>query len=134
MQRKHGATVVLGVDLVASLEDNAEGVKDLKTHYVPLGINFFHPSGLSASLKGTYIDQDGEFERQGTLGTFEDGDDSFWLFDAAIRYRLPKRYGFVTVGATNLFDEDFEHFDSDRDNPRIQPDRTVFARVTLALP
>ena len=115
-------------------EDNAEGVKDLKTHYVPLGINFFHPSGLSASLKGTYIDQDGEFERQGTLGTFEDGDDSFWLFDAAIRYRLPKRYGFVTVGATNLFDEDFEHFDTDRDNPRIQPDRTVFARVTLALP
>jgi Tfp pilus assembly protein PilF len=116
-------------------EDNPEGAKDLKTHYVPLGINFFHPSGLSASLKGTYIDQDGTFQRQGAApGTFEDGDDDFWLVDAAIRYRFPKRYGFFTVGATNLFDEDFNHFDTDEDNPRVQPDRTVFARLTLALP
>jgi hypothetical protein len=85
-------------------------------------------------LKGTYIDQNGKFERQGTLRTFEDGDDNFWLFDAAIRYRLPKRYGFITVGATNLFDEEFQFFDSDRDNPRIIPDRFFFARVTLAIP
>ncbi|MGD8410380.1 MAG: TonB-dependent receptor, partial [Desulfobacterales bacterium] len=67
-------------------------------------------------------------------GEFENGDDNFWLFDAAIRYRLPKRYGFLTVGAKNLFDEDFEHFDTDVDNPRVQPDRSVFARVTLAIP
>jgi outer membrane receptor protein involved in Fe transport len=117
-------------------EDFAEGAKDLETHYVPLGINFFHPTGLSVSLKGTYIDQKGKFERQGAagIGEFENGDDNFWLFDAAIRYRLPKRYGFLTVGAKNLFDEDFEHFDTDVDNPRVQPDRSVFARVTLAIP
>jgi tetratricopeptide (TPR) repeat protein len=115
-------------------EDFAGGAKEVTTHYVPLGINFFHPSGLSASLKGTYIDQDGEFERQGTLGVFEDGDDSFWLVDAAIRYRFPKRYGFLTLGARNLFDEDFEHFDTDIDNPRVQPERTVFGKVTLAFP
>jgi tetratricopeptide (TPR) repeat protein len=115
-------------------EDHAEGAKDVETHYFPLGINFFHPSGLSVLLKGTYIDQHGKFERQGTLGTFENGSDDFWLVDAAVRYRFPKRYGFFTVGATNLFDEDFEHFDNDVDNPRIQPDRTFFARVTLALP
>ncbi len=48
-------------------EDFAVGAKDVKTHYVPLGINFFHPSGLSASLKGTYVDQDGSFERQDDL-------------------------------------------------------------------
>ena len=75
-------------------EDLTDGAKEVKTHYIPLGINFFHPSGLSASLKGTYVNQDGKFERQGTLGTFEDGDDKFWLVDAAIRYRFPKRYGF----------------------------------------
>ena len=111
-----------------------EGASEVRTHYVPLGINFFHPSGLSATLKGTYIDQDGKFERQGTLGTFENGDDDFWVVDAAISYRLPKRYGFITVGATNLFDEEFQYFDTDRDNPRIQPDRFFFARVTLAIP
>ena len=51
-----------------------------------------------------------------------------------IYYRLPKRYGFVTVGATNLFDEKFNYFEVDVDNPHIQPGRVFFARVTLALP
>jgi len=112
----------------------ADGAKLVETNYVPLGFNFFHPSGLSASLTGTYIDQQGSFERQGSLGTFENGDDQFWLVDAAIRYRFPKRYGFFTVGVSNLSDEDFEHFDTDRDNPRIQPDRYFFASITLAVP
>jgi tetratricopeptide (TPR) repeat protein len=115
-------------------EDFSEGAKEVKTHYVPLGINLFHPSGLSASLQGTYVNQDGEFARQGTPQVFEDGDDKFWLVDAAIKYRFPKRYGFVTVGVTNLFDEDFEHFDPDRNNPRVQPDRLFFVSATLALP
>jgi tetratricopeptide (TPR) repeat protein/opacity protein-like surface antigen len=112
----------------------AEGAKTVKTHYFPLGINFFHPSGLSAMLKASYVNQHGEFERQMALGTFERGKDDFWLFDAAISYRLPKRYGFFTVGAKNLFDKEFQHFDTDPDNPRIQPKRFFFARVTLALP
>jgi tetratricopeptide (TPR) repeat protein len=115
-------------------EDFADGAKEVRTHYVPLGVNFSHPSGLSASLKATYVYQDGEFERQGTLGVFEDGDDDFWVVDAAIRYRFPKRYGFFTVGVRNLLDTDFEHYDTDRNNPRIQPDRSVFAVITLALP
>jgi len=114
--------------------DFADGARNFETHYVPLGLNFFHPIGLSASLKGTYVNQDGEFERQGTIGSFESGDDDFWLVDAALRYRLPKRFGFLTAGVKNLFDEEFEYFDSDRVNPRILPDRSAFAKITLALP
>jgi hypothetical protein len=124
-------------------EDFAFDAKEVETHYIPLGINFFHPSGFSAGLKGTYVKQNGKFERQGTLGTFEDGDDSFWLMDAAINYRITKRHGFITVGVTNLFDEDFEYFDTDFKSspendkpifamPRIQPDRSVFLQFTLA--
>jgi hypothetical protein len=63
-----------------------------------------------------------------------DGDDDFWLVDAAINYRLPKRYGFITIGASNLLDEDFKYFDSDLNNASIQPDRSAFVRFTLALP
>jgi tetratricopeptide (TPR) repeat protein len=113
-------------------EQFALGAKEAETNRVPLGINFFHPSGLSATFKGTYIDQQGSFEQQGTIGTFENGEDDFWVVDAAISYRLPKRYGFITVGANNLFDEDFEHLDTDIDNPRIQPDSFFFVRLTLA--
>ena len=68
------------------------------------------------------------------VGVFEDGEDDFWLVDAAIRYRFPKRYGFLTVGVRNLFDKDFEYYDTDFDNPAIQPDRVFFATITLALP
>jgi len=62
------------------------------------------------------------------------GHDSFWLVDTGINYRLPKRYGFVTVGASNLFDQQFNYFDTDFNNSRIHPGRMVFGKVTLALP
>jgi len=115
-------------------DSSAARATTVETNYVPLGVNFFHPSGLSASLTGTWVKQQGSFNRQTALNTFENGDDDFLLFDAAIRYRLPKRYGFFTVGVSNLTDEDFEHFDTDRDNPRFQPDRYFFASFTLAVP
>jgi outer membrane receptor protein involved in Fe transport len=108
------------------------GVTELDTHRVPLGINILHPSGLSASLTTTYWNQDGEFQSPLT-GEIRSGRDDFWLVDAAIGYRLPKRYGLITVGARNLFDKEFKFFD-DSDNPLIQPDRTFFVRVTLAFP
>ena len=106
--------------------------KHLDTHRVPFGLSFFHPSGLSAFLQATYFNQDGEFKLNN--GTFQSGHDDFWTVDAAINYRLPKRYGFITVGVTNLFDEKFKFFDRDIKNPSIQPDRMFFGRVTLALP
>jgi hypothetical protein len=115
-------------------EDFPEGAENADTHRVPLGINVFHPSGLSASLTTTYYNQSGDFGGYFATDPIRHGDDDFWLVDMAINYRLPKRFGFFTVGATNLFDEDFNYFDSDLNNASIQPDRSVFARFTLAVP
>lgn len=114
-------------------EGPKEGIRNSKTHSVPLGVNFYHPSGLGAVLKTTYYDQKGEFQRKDDF-TFENGDSTFWVVDAAVSYRLPKRYGFVSVGATNLFDREFNYADLDSVNPSIQPGRTVYGKVTLALP
>jgi outer membrane receptor for ferrienterochelin and colicin len=112
-----------------------DGLKDLETHRVPLGINFFHPSGLSAGLTATYYDQEGTIERNViAFDLYEDGDDQFWLVDAAISYRFPKRYGFATLGVKNLFDEEFDYFEVDRKNLTIQQDRHIFFKLTLALP
>lgn len=114
------------------------GAEKLDSHRVPLGINYFHPlesgSGLNASLTATYVNQSGIFERVLSTGTFEPGDDDFWTIDTAISYRLPKRYGFVTLGASNLLDEDFNFYDTDFNNPRLHAGRMVFGRVTLAIP
>jgi tetratricopeptide (TPR) repeat protein len=111
------------------------GVQELKTHRVPLGVGFFHRSGLSVSLTTTYWKQDGVFEDVfAPEPTLQAGKSDFWLVDAAVSYRLPKRFGFLSVGATNLTDKDFEYFEVDFDNPTIQPTRSIFAKVTLAVP
>jgi hypothetical protein len=109
------------------------GIKELKTHRVPLGIKVFHPSGLNVSLTTTYWNQNGELEGFLTPG-FGSASDDFWLVDLGIGYRLPKRYGFVSVGVTNLFDTNFKYFETDFDNSRIQPDRTAFVKATVTFP
>jgi hypothetical protein len=118
---------------VKRAQELTDGVRKLDTHRVPLGVNFFHPSGVSASLTATYFNQGGKFESIKT-GELRSGNDDFWLVDAAVNYRLPKRYGFITLGATNLFDNKFKYFDIDFKNPSIRPERMFFARVTLAFP
>jgi tetratricopeptide (TPR) repeat protein len=109
----------------------AGGVGKLDSHRVPLGVRFSHPSGLSASFTETYWKQKGEF---GDFATFQSGSDQFWVADAALSYRLPRRMGLVSVGATNLFDQDFRFFDVDVNNTTIMPKRMIFVRLTLALP
>ena len=109
------------------------GALSLNTHHVPLGINFFHPSGLGAFVLGTYHHQDGSFQRVNFA--FQSGRDDFWTVDLGLRYRLPNRYGFVTVGATNIADKKFKYFNRDFNNPgSLQPKRGAFAQITLALP
>jgi tetratricopeptide (TPR) repeat protein len=113
-------------------EGKTDQPQELNTYRVPLGISVFHPSGLSAFVTGTYWDQDGTFVRSNS--SIEKGSDNFWTVNAGLNYRLPKRYGLLTVGVTNLTDKDFKFFDRDISNPMIQPDRMVFGKLTLALP
>jgi hypothetical protein len=105
----------------------------LDTHRVPLGMNFFHPSGLGVFLAATYYNQSGKIASF-TTGSLESGSDNFGIVDAALNYRLPRRYGFITIGATNLTNQKFKFFDTDTNNPRIQPKRTFFLKLTLAFP
>jgi hypothetical protein len=102
-----------------------------------LGISFFHPSGFIAMLKPIYINQDGNFltgfePPDFMRPTFESKEDQFWVVDASIGYRLPKRLGMVTVEAKNLFNKSFKFQDTDPQNPRIQPKRLILAKFTLA--
>jgi tetratricopeptide (TPR) repeat protein len=117
------------------------GIKNVKTHRVPLGINFYHPSGFSAQWKATYINQEGKFQPQGLPpDIFVSGEDQFWIVDASISYRLPKRYGLISVGVKNLFNKSFKFQDTDihmgavniATSPTIQPTRLVFGKFTLA--
>jgi tetratricopeptide (TPR) repeat protein len=111
-----------------------QGIANVKTHRFPLGINFFHPSGLGAHVKATFTHQTGTFQPQGSPpDTFLPGSDNFWVVDASLSYRLPKRFGLVTLAAANLLNNSFRYQDTDPANPSIQPKRTVFLKVTIAL-
>lgn len=100
---------------------------DLETHRVPLSASVFHGSGLSAMAVATYVKQEGEF-LQGP------GSSSFWLADFAVKYRLPKRHGFITAGVRNAGDKSFQFYDIDPKNPRFLPVQMVYIQGTLTFP
>jgi len=114
-------------------EFTANTAQRVKTHRLPFGLNVYHPIGLSANLKATYMHQKGEFQPQGAeRGVSFPGQDDFWVVDASISYRLPKRLGVITLGVKNLFDRSFRFQDTDPVNPQMRPDRLVFGKFTLA--
>jgi len=107
--------------------------KNVETHRVPLGLRFFHPCGAALSFGATYLNQDGDFLRNSDA-SFVSGNRNFWVLDAGVRYRLPRRYGFVTFGVNNFLDEKSPYQSTDVRNPQYRPGRFVFASVTLAFP
>jgi len=105
-------------------------VVQVDTHRVGMGIHFYHPSGFLARLRPTYVFQDGDF-------LFRDdkvrpGSTDFFVLDAAVGYRLPRRWGLLQLEAVNLFDESFRFQDTDPMNPRITPGRCVLMRWTVS--
>ena len=109
-----------------------ELITDLDTHRFSIGIGGYHPSGFSAMLKPTYVNQDGKFAPQGPFGDTISEDDQFWILDASISYCLPKRFGLITLEAKNLFDESFNFQDTDPSNPRIYPERLIVGKITFS--
>jgi len=103
----------------------------LKTHQVPLGARFFHPSGVAMGVTATYINQSGYFTKHNSSIVYS-SQDAFWVLDTHINYRLPKSLGLITVGVKNLLDKSFNFHDIDSDHPLVIPERFVFAKVTVA--
>jgi hypothetical protein len=106
----------------------------LQTHQLPIGVNFFHPTGLFVRLKATYVEQNGDFVGRNDAfeKVFEEDSDDFWVADASIGYRLPKRLGIISLEAKNLFNESFHFQDTDPENPAIIPEQVILCKATLA--
>lgn len=118
----------------------ANNLEHLDTHRVSLGMGFYHPSGLLVRLKPAFVCQEGKFlggyeflEDEGRLvPVIEPGDSHFFVLDAAVGYRLPKRTGIITLEGRNLFDKSFRFQDTDPANPRLIPERSILARITFS--
>jgi hypothetical protein len=105
-------------------------VLELRTHWISPALSFFHPCGLTARFLASWVDQRGDFGDP-TVG-YETDDDQFWVVDASIGYRLPKRFGLISVEGRNLLNETFKFQDTDPANPRLAPERFVLGRITLS--
>ncbi|MGH7263826.1 MAG: TonB-dependent receptor domain-containing protein [Candidatus Rokuibacteriota bacterium] len=109
---------------------NEAQIAKVRTHRIPLWLAFFHPSGLMARVRTTGVSQEGTFRN--AAGDLARGDDAFWVVDASVGYRLPRRWGLITLEARNLFDEHFRFQETDPVTPTIAPERTILFRFTLA--
>ena len=105
------------------------GIFGVTNHRVVPQVSFFHPSGFSARLLANYVDQEREFGDYIPEEAVES--DQFWQVDAALSYRLPKRYGIVSLVAKNLFNEEFNYIDTDPANPKFLPEQRFFISLTL---
>lgn len=109
--------------------------KQVETWSAPISVRYFHPSGFFAGVIGTPARQD--VQRQQETG-LPDGDDTFFLVDAAIGYRFPQRSGIASLEVRNLFNTGFKYQDDSfreaREAPpvsRFVPERTILGRLTL---
>jgi hypothetical protein len=62
----------------------------------------------------------------------EHGEDRFWTLDLSLGYRLPNRRGIVSLDVSNVLNEDFRFQDTDPENPRVLPERTILLRASLS--
>lgn len=125
------ARIAAGVS-VESEDFNAEpDLPAVETLLVPAQIGYFAPNGFHGTVGATLVHQDVENQ----------GEDEFVLFDATLGYRLPRRYGVVRVGVSNLLDQkfNFRGLNIQRSPPRetvgvpmFAPERTLFAQLTFA--
>lgn len=137
------ARIAVRTELVYDRYDSDIGIltefanlpEKVTTVSLPIGATWFSPSGLFAGVGGTFVDQ--EVQRS-VNATQASGSDNFFVADAAIGYRFPRRHGTVSIEVKNLFDDEFNYQDDSyrefRDEPAIGPyfpDRTIMARVVL---
>ena len=94
-----------------------ERVANLDTHRFKIGVNLYCSKGFTFKFSTTYVDQEGDFGSHYASFITGHGEDQFWFADALLSYRLPKRYGLISLEAKNLFDEGFSFLEMGRNGP-----------------
>ncbi len=127
--------------LISSTAFDSEPVR-IQTLSIPLSIEYFLPMGFFSNFTATFVKQNLirrndviTQQRRIPTDTYS-GIDSFFLLDANIGYRLPKRKGTLSLEGRNLLNEDFFYRNigfnqSEAISPRFIPERTFFIRMVL---
>ncbi|MEE9397127.1 MAG: FecR domain-containing protein [Methylococcales bacterium] len=109
----------------------AEAFNLTKTHRIQLGLTFVHPSGFTARLSPSFVYQKGDFFNFSTSSEAKSGNDQFIVVGIMAGYRLPKRYGFLSIQIENLFDQHFNFQETDQKQPLFENERRIIGGLTL---
>lgn len=108
---------------------------ETNTQILPVRLSYSHPSGLFGKLVTTYVSQKVEWWALPEISS----SDEFLLVDMTIGYRLPKRYGRLSLDIRNVFDEGFNYMDdtwrSSQDimSPIFLPERNFIFRIAISI-
>jgi hypothetical protein len=107
----------------------------LQTISLPVNIQYFDPSGFFAGFSVTYVNQKIRYLDPQSLAVSPTQNENFTVVNAGLGYRFPKRWGLVSLEATNLLDQQF-HFQDDsfitrEPNPLYIPERVWFGRLVV---
>ena len=97
---------------------------------LPIEIRLFEPFGGMARIKATYISQNGRFANSAKRAILS-GNDDFWVVDASLGYRLPRRLGIVSIEVRNLFGTRFSFQDSEADNSPVARARVMLGKLVM---
>lgn len=102
-----------------------------ETHQVPLGVQWFLGNGLNLGAQTSYFNQRGTFlnSAQG----YVEGNSQFWLTDAWVTYKLPRRLGAISFQVNNVFDQRFQFQEINPQNSLLPRKRVMLIKVELAL-
>jgi hypothetical protein len=94
-------------------------------------VRVFLPIGFFASVDGARYDQHVDQFDDLLSSARTTVDASFWIVNAAVGWRLPKRLGSISLEGTNLGDHDFFFYEQSFQENLI-PTRRVFLRADFA--
>ena len=109
----------------------------LRTISLPVYVRYFDPSGFFAEVGVTYVNQHVQFLDPQSFTISPTQSEEFTLVDVGLGYRLPKRWGILSLEARNLFDKEFRFQDyafqagDQTINPRFIPERTIFGQLVI---
>jgi hypothetical protein len=109
-----------------------EGLVDVRTMRLPVGIRLFAGSTGSMALTMSLVKQSGTFSVDINSPRYDRSSRAL-IADLALSRPLPERSGTLTFGARNLFDRPIQLFETDPVNPRTAKRRLLFAKVRWVL-
>lgn len=108
----------------------SEAIIDLETTRVPFGAAFFNANGVTFRVTMGYVRQEGLFSADVGFPIVPIEDDE-WITDVSLEFRLPKRFGLLSLVARNVFDEELNVADTDPLSPRDARRRWVLASLNV---